>query len=599
MTPSVKPSDGPTEPGPGNAADDADQNLEFERIDLALRSMPGFFLSQTITVVIAGAYLWQSMPRTFLIVWLCLAETYVYGRHLLHRLHARQTLEQRKAYAKAWKVFYWRASTGWGALWAALLPIAFATGNLSQQFILSLMLTGVCMMGALYSGRAALGLSRLVMGAGVLSWLLFGDEHRLVMATLATVLLVMFEDVTRRQHALTEEKARLVAATQSMAADLDQRNAELIAANRNKTQLIATASHDLRQPVHAIGMIVEGWRADLPPAEHRERIAAVGARIANMRNMLQGLLDMSRVDLGVFKVSLTAVRIDEFVQAQAESVAASMKRNAVEFNVDVSQTRGLTAETDPGLLARMLINLLTNAFKYTPSGRITLRTQRQPDGVLQISVEDTGLGIPQNQFDRIFREYVRLDHRHAGIEGVGIGLYMVKKTAELLDYKITVQSVEGEGSRFSILIPASHIRPTKFSVAVAPVTHSQAMRILLIEDDQDTLNWTARVLRSAGHEVVAATDTRSAIDATERDTAPQILISDFQLSSSENGLAGIDLVRKYLGAPALPAILLTGDLTVQVRELARTANVRVLNKPLMPSTLLDALREVSQRTQHA
>jgi hypothetical protein len=384
-----------------------------------------------------------------------------------------------------------------------------------------------------------------------------------------------------------------------MVAGLDERNTQLAAVSKAKTQLLATASHDVRQPIHAIGMLLDDWLPDASKEEHAHRIGVVRARIASISDMLQGLLDMSRLDLGVLKTTIRPVDLGAFMRGQAVAHAVSMQRKALAFTVDTSAVDGLLINTDIGLLGRILSNLLDNAYKYTWQGSVRLVGYRAPNGDACVSVIDTGIGIPESEQENIFGEYVRLSERHRDTDGVGIGLAVVTKGAALLGCHVEVQSLMDKGSTFTLVIPSTsfaHSAPTlspQPTSPAAPAPTQTALGILLIEDDADTLAWTMRVLQRSGHETVGAQDVEAALERLRGGFVPHAVVSDFRLASHVNGVESIGQVRAYLGEPSLPAILLTGDLTVQVRRLAHEANVAVLHKPLAPARLLDAIQTLS------
>jgi CheY-like chemotaxis protein len=246
----------------------------------------------------------------------------------------------------------------------------------------------------------------------------------------------------------------------------------------------------------------------------------------------------------------------------------------------------LAVRSDRRLLRRLLQNLVSNAIKYTPKGRVLVGCRRRR-GRLRIEVHDTGLGIPRSKRQIIFKEFHRLDQGAKVARGLGLGLSIVERIGRMLDHKVEVSSVVERGSQFLVEVPLSSATPTRTSRRDAPDVDRQQLAgigVLCIDNDLTILDGMETLLAGWGCRVATATDLESAIKAiSEGGTAPDALLVDFHLDEG-NGIAAVDALRLRLRAD-LPAILITADRSPRVREEARAYGIQVLNKPIKPAAL--------------
>jgi len=242
--------------------------------------------------------------------------------------------------------------------------------------------------------------------------------------------------------------------------------------------------------------------------------------------------------------------------------------------------------TDPTRLRQILQNLVSNAVKYTPKGRVVVGARRR-NGRLRIDVLDTGVGIPKAKQRDIFIEFHRLDQGARIARGLGLGLSIVERIARVLGHEIEVESTSGEGSRFSIEIPtapaaASTLAPAE--PAAADPRQLAGTVALCIDNEPKILDGMETLLRGWGCDVITAADIDGALASLETaEVMPNGLLIDYHLDHG-NGIEAIKTLRARLGAD-LPAILITADRSVRVRAEAQAGNIKVLQKPLKPAAL--------------
>jgi len=384
------------------------------------------------------------------------------------------------------------------------------------------------------------------------------------------------ENLERRVKERTEELTRLNDA-------LARAKGEAEEANVSKTRFLAAASHDILQPLNAARLYVTSLVERQGSGEDARLVSNVDASLEAVEEILGALLDISRLDSGAMRPEISSFRMDELMR-QLEVEFAPLAREkglAVTF---VPSTRSV--RSDRRLLRRLLQNLVSNAIKYTPAGRVLIGC-RFGAGRLRIDVYDTGLGIPQSKKREIFREFHRLDQGAKVARGLGLGLSIVERIARVLDHRIALQSKPGRGSHFSVTVPLAPALPLDAKAREpqrVDVSQLADMLVLCIDNEPKILDGMATLLGGWGCRVLKAPDLKSALaTVSEAKAVPSGLLVDYHLDSG-NGIDAIAALRWRFGTD-LPAILITADRSPQVREEARARDVQVLNKPLKPAAL--------------
>jgi Na+/proline symporter/CheY-like chemotaxis protein/PAS domain-containing protein len=374
-------------------------------------------------------------------------------------------------------------------------------------------------------------------------------------------------------------------------AELGRAKADAEEANISKTRFLAAASHDILQPLNAARLYVtslqERQAQDKPSEEdNTENIRLIGnvdASLDAVEEIFGALLDISRLDTGAMRPDLVSFRIDDMLRQLAVEFSPLAREKGLDFKY---MPCSLTVRSDRRLLRRMLQNLVSNAIKYTPKGRVLFGC-RLRGGKLRIDVFDTGLGIPASKKKIIFREFHRLDEGAKVARGLGLGLSIVQRIGRVLDHKIDLRSAVGRGSRFSVEVPLSSAAPQVQSQReAANVDRGRLLGItvLCIDNEPQVLDGMDTLLGGWGCRVLKASDVTTAIGAiAESQTAPSGLLVDYHLDRG-NGLDAIAELRRRFGAD-LPAILITADRSPHVRDTARAQDVQVLSKPLKPAAL--------------
>ncbi len=369
---------------------------------------------------------------------------------------------------------------------------------------------------------------------------------------------------------------------------------EAVRANRAKSRFLATASHDLRQPLQTIKLLNAAMSRLAGTSEIAELLQHQEQAIESTTRLLNALLDISRLESGAIEPQCTNVVVPELLnelRAEFDSLARS---RGLLLTV---QPANITVVTDRELFYQLLQNLLANALKYTDRGSVSIICTQHAEA-LRIQVRDTGIGIPPDKLERIFDEYYQVDTHGAKRMGVGLGLAIVKEVARLLSFKVTIASTVGHGTEVTLDVPASHLvaSAADASPAAAPVPDaaaSHSTRVVLIEDNDGVRMATQLFLKLEGYQVRSAASFAEAEALLSSLRSGDLIVADYHLDSLHTGLEVLERARTVAGFE-IPGVIMSGDLPTLVRSLhGPVASSRFLSKPVDTNALLEAIRELS------
>lgn len=403
-----------------------------------------------------------------------------------------------------------------------------------------------------------------------------------------------FTDITERVEAdralkLANETLELRVAERT--AELTRVNKELAEAraaaeeaNLGKTRFFAAAGHDILQPLNAARLYSSSLVERLGDTDNHMLVRNIDSSLESVETILGAVLDISRLDTGAMKPRMQAVRLDELFK-RIETDFAPMAR-AKNLSLKVVST-SLAVRSDPNLLRRLVQNLVSNAIKYTNSGKVLVGVRRQ-GGSAFIQVLDTGIGIPPSKFRTVFKEFARLDEGARNAPGLGLGLSIVDRISRVLGHAVDLQSVPGRGTSFKVRVPVEAGASGKKAAAPnepAPVAEPlRGLRVLCIDNEPAILEGMRVLLSGWGCEVVTA-DSLPAVEAliSMPIDPPHAVIADYHLGEG-TGIDAIDRLRKAYGAE-LPGLLVTADRSAEVRALSESRDIVLQNKPVRPASM--------------
>lgn len=397
------------------------------------------------------------------------------------------------------------------------------------------------------------------------------------------------EELERRVHERTASLQQLnetllgeVIERRRIAAELQLAKIQADRANLSKTQFLADASHDLLQPLNAARLFVAAIQDQSLPDDLLRLISRVDRALSNVEEILNILLDISKLDAGKVAVNIRRAPLVALMAALFEEIAPLAKRNGVTLTL---LPCSLSVKTDVPLLRRLLQNFLTNACRYAPNGRILFGARRRGTFV-ELQVLDTGIGIPKDKLNEIFEEFRRLTE--IGGEGYGLGLSIVRRISRLINCPVQVRSKLGKGSMFSVLVPVA----TDFSepVDIGPPAMTErasveGIRVVVVENEPDVLDGMAGLLNAWRCDVIAAPDQAKALaEIARRGERPDIILADFHLDRGRVGTDVIAAIRKHCNA-TIPAAVITADRNPEIQHLAQQMGATLLVKPIKPARL--------------
>ncbi|MFJ5487420.1 hybrid sensor histidine kinase/response regulator [Hansschlegelia beijingensis] len=395
------------------------------------------------------------------------------------------------------------------------------------------------------------------------------------------------ETLERRVRERTRELTRLNQ-------ELARAKTEADEANISKTRFLAAASHDILQPLNAARLFATSLVERAEAESDQARLARnVDSSLDAVEEILSTLLDISRLDTGAMKPELSNFRLDEIVSQLAREFAPVAAEKGLKLNV---LPTSLTVRSDRRLLRRVLQNLVSNAIKYTPKGRVIVGCRRLR-GRVRIEIWDTGLGIASGQQRLVFREFKRLEQGAKVAPGIGLGLSIVERIARVLEHPITLRSQPGRGSVFALELPTAAAMPVVASLEVLPAHRASALKglaILVIDNEPAILDGMKTLLESWGCTAVTASSEREAEQAIVKSKlTPDVILADYHLDEAD-GLEAIVKLRWKLGAP-IPAALITADRSPGLREKAASKDLQILPKPVRPAALRALLAKALTR----
>jgi signal transduction histidine kinase len=382
-------------------------------------------------------------------------------------------------------------------------------------------------------------------------------------------------------HMPVDRELRRQYAELTQIALLHYKNWQLAEASQHKSRFLAVASHDLRQPMHALGLFVAQLRSHMTSAEGSRLVDRIDDAVAGMNELFNALLDITTLDAGVLTPAIAEFPVAGLLGKIGSTFAAVAEEKGLSLRL---ASTSAWVRSDPVLLERIVLNLVSNAVRYTTSGGIVVGCRRR-GALLRIDVADSGPGIPEDQQRKIFGEFYRLaDAAKTNQAGLGLGLAIVERLCALLDHPIELKSTPGKGSRFSVVVPVAPAATKPSHQAVIDVI--RAKLVVVMDNDARVLEGMGGLFRNWGCRVVTAATPEAALTEVKRigrEARPDLIIADYHLADGQSGITAIAKLCEAYGAA--PAFVMSGDTAPERLREARESGHHLLHKPVQPITL--------------
>lgn len=477
-----------------------------------------------------------------------------------------------------------------GVAWGALALVALDSATITGRVLIFAVLTGI--LGSSMSLLAPVWIVfvafTLTLVAGATVWLWLSGDRFYQALSIAGLLYVASLIGQARNSAIAALAAiRLRFDNIDLVRQADAARTAAEQANLAKSKFLAAASHDLRQPIHAQGLFLDVLARSGLNAHQQEVLDSARSAWLASSDMLNTLLDFSRIEAGVVRPVLPPLRLQALLHKIENDLAPLADAKGLVYR---SRETALTVCSDPALLELVLRNLVSNAIRYSETGGLLVACRRRGDQAV-LEVWDTGIGIAEADRAEIFREFHQLGNAERDrSKGLGLGLAIADGLARALGHPLSLASAPGRGSVFRVTVPLADDHAVAEAAPLPLAPQLARLRVLIIDDDAAVRSGMAQLLRSWGCECDAVESVDNALELVAG-RAPELVISDYRLQGPRTGADAIVALRARLGA-VVPALIITGDTAPERLREATASGIALLHKPLTPDQLQRALVEL-------
>ena len=584
-----------SEPTAELASADRELRITAYAIDRLFRNWPGTTLALVVSAILTAALMWTRVSHWLIMTWLVAVLLLKFANYLLIRAYRRR--QPPPSLARQWASYFTVTSLLMGVVWGSIGVIFFVPDSAFLQALLFVYIAG------LVAGSAAvLSYWLPAFYANAVPAILItcvyllskGTPLYLSIVSFGVLYFVVINQVARNQRRMAYEAISLRFDNMELIEQLRQQKHVAEEANVAKSKFLAAASHDLRQPLHALGLFVAALSE--PSARHESATIVwnINRSLAALEGLFNALLDISKLDAGIVKPEVRDVALAPLLERLSAEYEPQARQKDLAWRYHSHDT---VVRTDIVLLETVLRNLIGNAIRYTPRGEVWLVCADEGAAV-SVEVGDTGIGIPESQHREVFREFVQLSNPERDrTKGLGLGLAIVARVTALLGHALDMRSAPGAGSVFRLTLPhgdaalASAAEP----VTDAAIAEDLPLRVLVIEDELHVQEAMSVLLQSWGHEVLTVMAEEAAL--TIAPVAPDVIIADYRLREDRTGIEAIRRLHAHWGKP-IPSLVVTGDTSPDRLQQAQASGFAILHKPVSPGKLRAFLRGV-QRERRA
>ena len=573
------------------------QEISADKVLLIHRHIPLILAANLVASIPLGLALWDiKFAIEWLIsIYLLSLIRWFHYRTLDHKSDIDQIMSQGKIY-----IIFGGVS---GCIWGFTMFLFFDPQNIQTFSFIIVTLAGI-VSGSLHSlsprpqtyaifsipATAPLALVTLIQGQTFYFWMGVATIGFMI------VMLGISRATTRSVHEsllLKYENLHLVQVLKDQTQELEGQNKKIVIASEDKSRFLAAASHDLRQPLHAINLFTETLNMKITETDQLQDLERIRRGLDSLGELFDALLDISRLDSATTPISKVNFKIDELLQKLDDQF--SVGAQAKGLSLDISKCDE-TVVSDPILLERLIGNLLSNAIRYTKIGTINIFFKKENDERLCIHIQDSGIGIPQENFDDIFNEFFQLHNfERDRNKGLGLGLAIVQRISRLLDLTLSVHSELDKGTEFILQLPLGEATAPIENISsnqTSTENNLKNLQVMVVDNEIDILDGMQRLLQSWECSFTGVDATDKAIKMIEDGFRPDFLISDYRMPGDFNGCELIHYIRNTVGD--LPAIVISCDTGPEIMNEIKKSGVTLLSKPIKPAQIrLTMIRNIN------
>ncbi|HEB55901.1 MAG TPA: response regulator [Gammaproteobacteria bacterium] len=578
---------------------DREQMILAERIHIIFHQplLKILLLGQGITVGITVIFLWGTVAPELLLVWLAwmVVMTIFWGGITLYYRHTLPPPQK----AKRWAYIYLCSGLLLGATWGVTAFWPRVLADPSATVFLAIVVFGITTAGlAVFAPLlpAFYAFTMLSLVPYAIHFFIEGGKLYVTLGVMFLLYLLIILIIGDNMRRTLLESVLLRFENMELVNDLIKKNTlaekareQAVQAGMEKSKFIAAASHDLRQPLHALGLFVDALESRIRFPEVRKIVDNVRLATATLSDLMNGMLDISKLDAGVLQPV-----VSEFsIQPLLDRIAIEAEQNASEkgLRFRLRHCRAVV-RSDSNMLDRILRNLVANAIHYTEQGSILVACRYRKKN-LCIEVRDSGIGIDKNKLEKIFKDFYQVDNPERDrAKGHGLGLAIVERLAKLLGHTLTVNSKPGQGSTFCLCLPrVTNLSPTLEMPPSPPVYLDDVAgaTVLVIDDEIMVCEGMADILTRWGCKALLADSAETAWEQLKANGLQvDVIISDYRLRENKTGVEAIECLQKKT-RQVFPVIIVTGDTAADRLREANASGYHLLHKPVSPGKLRSLL----------
>jgi signal transduction histidine kinase/CheY-like chemotaxis protein len=517
--------------------------------------------------------------------WLILIYLLSFIRHLSIKKFKSSCFDSQEIIRWGWKFSFFAFLSGLS--WGLASILFFIPGYLSLFNILTLIIIAMSV-GSL-AALSAFPLAYYVfvipaMFPMVWRYISVDNQDYNIFGVLLLVFLFALFSFSRVNYKMLRSSVVLRFENMGLINQLTEQKEKAEQANVSKTKFLAAASHDLRQPLHAMGLFLGVLLNKVEKQDQKNIVEKIQNTSAALNDLLDSLLDVSKLDAGVVQVERMSFGINSLFDSLKNEFepCACGKKLRLRF---VSSR--LWINTDFRILERIVRNLVSNAIRYTSQGGVLVGCRRF-QGKILLAVYDTGTGIEEENMEDIFKEFYQLNNPERDrSKGLGLGLSIVKRMTKLLDISLLTASKPDKGSMFALLIPEESISRPEISMAKAELTPEffDNKRVLVVDDEKENRDSMSELLQSWNCIVLVVASGEEAVKSLSKNNKPDIILADYRLRNNETGNDVVNKVNALFYGDDIPAIIITGDTAPNRIKEAKTSGYEILHKPVSPDAL--------------
>lgn len=571
-------------------APEADEILAGQCVRFLYRNLRLLLVSVTLITGITLYVFWNTAHIAVLLGWGMVSFFVLFMRAVM--LFVYNHLNPPDSQAARWGGYFTLSALAAGWLWAAAVPLFFDPGTMLQKIYITMMILGMASGAMSMTAYWPPAYHNFVLPPLImLNIYMFaqGTNEWLGLAVMEITYLFGLLRIGQNQFANFAHTVRLQSENIELITKLREQKARAEQANQSKTQFLASASHDLRQPVHSLALFADALNPEITTERGRTLMSNLTRSVESIDELLSSLLDISKLDAGVVRVNADDIALRPILQKIQNEFYNTAENRGLKLRV---HDTGFAVHSDPVLLTNIIRNLVSNALRYTRSGGIVVGCRPVRDGgggQISIEVWDSGIGIPASEQEKIFAEFYQLNNpeRDRG-KGLGLGLAICQRLCALLKHELELQSRPGRGSVFKVRVPRSRAKPAgteTTAVRQSPAELKEPL-VLVVDDEREILNAMQAVLQAWGCRILIGGSREEALAVLEENPGrrPDLIICDYRLRGDEKGSDVITAVHARLNH-RIPAIIMTGDTAPERIREAEASGHALLHKPVKPPQL--------------